>query len=101
MIIYEVNLEIEESIYTPFLQWLWPHIEDMKTKDGFGNVLVHTVESSESPVKKLSVHYYVESRQKLQHYFDHHAQSMREDGIKRFGGQFKANRRILTPLIKS
>jgi len=46
----------------------------------------------------LTTTYLVETRQNLEDYFQHHASKMREDGIKRFGGRFIANRRILTSL---
>lgn len=98
MIIYEVNLEIQKVILSDYLDWLKLHISDMLKFDGFQSHQLFTIESEDKNFVLLSVHYHVESRKKLQDYFDHHAIAMRDEAIKKFGDRFKANRRILTYL---
>ena len=46
-------------------------------------------------VSRLTVHYRVSDRKKLQDYFDVHAARLRGDGLKRFGGKMTASRRVL------
>ena len=43
----------------------------------------------------LSVRYRVHSMAALQDYFEHRAAAMREDGRRRFGDRFRAERRVL------
>jgi hypothetical protein len=43
-----------------------------------------------------SIHYHVQSMSDLQAYMDTHAERMRADGASRFGGSYRANRRILS-----
>ncbi len=45
-----------------------------------------------------SIHYHVRSMSDLQSYLDTHAERMRADGANRFGGSYRANRRILSLL---
>ncbi len=93
-IIYEVNLEVDSSIEEAFLNWLKTHIADMLRIDGF---LAATLLKERHSGKSLiwSVRYEVASIEQLEVYFAVQAQSMRQDGIKRFGDLFTASRKIL------
>lgn len=100
MIIYEVNLSINKSIFDDFLLWLKPHIDDILKIDGFKDAYVFQplalqTELEEETSHQLCVQYRVESFQHLEHYLQHHADKMREEGQKRFPEQFSATRRIL------
>lgn len=94
-VIYEVNLILEEKIENDFLKWLEVHIQQMLEIDGF--ISARIFKDSEQTLNYI-VHYEVQSQQHLNHYFNHQAKEMREDGLKRFPGQFQANRRILSHL---
>lgn len=91
MIQYEVTLEIEKSIFDEFYHWLHEHIHDMLKIEGF--LSAHLYEETEH--KKLIVSYEVASMNDLNHYFKTEAATMRESGIRKFGNQFSATRRIL------
>ena len=93
VVIYEVNLTINDDIENAFLEWLEEHIKEILTFEGFQSANINKVEVEGST--QYSVQYQLTNRESLQSYFDNHAQKMREDGIKRFGNQFSATRRIL------
>eukprot|EP01080_Neovahlkampfia_damariscottae_P009919 gene9919-2241_t len=97
MIIYEVNLEIEKGTTTDFMKWLkTKHIKDMLSVDGFKNAKLHIDEGNEKTTHDvLCCHYYVESRELLEKYFQNEAKTMRQEGLDLFSGKFNANRRIL------
>ena len=95
MIIYEVNLNIEENIFNDYLDWLKTHIKEMLSFDGFQSARLFRHAEEEN---QLVVHYEVTSKEDLNNYFENHAARMREDGINRFGNQFTATRRILNPI---
>ncbi|QDQ40331.1 DUF4286 family protein [Legionella geestiana] len=48
-----------------------------------------------APQHAFTVHYRLQNRDSLEHYFKENAAAMREDGLRRFGGRFSASRRIL------
>lgn len=97
MIIYEVNLLIENNIFSDFKNWLKEHIAEMLMLDGFIEAKVLTDAASETNTDKkiLIVQYLVASLKDLQKYFDHSAKIMRQKGFDKFGKQFAAERRIL------
>lgn len=113
MLIYEVNLEVDESINHKMAGWLPDHITEMLGFDGFKAAHWYfrnpedetpadassTEGSSKSAPKTLwTIHYLVESRAALDDYFKNNAPRMREEGKNRFGDQFTATRRILNLL---
>lgn len=97
MLSYEVNLRISSDIYDEYVQWLTPHIKKMLTFKGFLQAELHEEkENNTDPnVRQLTAIYHVDTQENLQNYFSSMAQTMREDGIKRFGNKFTAQRRIL------
>lgn len=95
MIIYEVNLTIDSVIYVEFLSWLKEHVYEMLQFPGFIQAsLLKQDDDKVNEQEKLTVQYQVKSRKELDHYFTEHSAKMREEGIKRFKGQFSATRRI-------
>jgi len=95
MVIYEVNLSIDEEIYSEYLVWLKEHVQQMLQFPGFIQASFLKPEQEENaPQEKLTVQYQLESRDDLQKYFTEFAPKMREDGIRRFGNKFSAERRI-------
>jgi len=92
MIIYEVNLEIDQSIYADYIPWLDQHIQDILSLPGFTKALLVQDQDSNN---KISVQYYLESETSLDNYLKNHAPQMRADGINKFQGKFTTNRRVL------
>ena len=98
MIIYEVNLKINNDIYDNFHIWLQDHIEKVLSSAGFLDSKVYNVETDIINYKLLSVHYYVKDIDSLNSYFMHHAPKLREEGLTLFLDGFSAKRRILSTL---
>ena len=100
-VIYEVNLAIAPDASEAFAQWLKPHMDQMLTFDGFQRADWFTrraedEEQAEPGTVLWTIHYSVRDRASLEAYFGGPAKAMRDDGLRRFGGQFKATRRILS-----
>jgi Domain of unknown function (DUF4286) len=93
MLIYEVNLTVQESIAGAYLEWLRRHIPEILSFDGFEYATLLFGEA-EPGMRLYSVHYYVADRASLDDYFANHAATMRQDAIERFGDQFTASRRV-------
>ncbi|UTW45611.1 DUF4286 family protein [bacterium SCSIO 12696] len=102
MLIYEVNLTVSRDIASDYRRWLQIHIEEMLKNPGFQAAKFYQRDADEAggDGECWTVHYFVESRAALNDYFDGPAGEMREQGIRRFGGKFSANRRVLEPLEK-
>jgi antibiotic biosynthesis monooxygenase (ABM) superfamily enzyme len=95
MVIYEVNLTIDEGIFLQFESWLIEHAREMLQFPGFirANILKPENENN-SDKEKLTVQYELENRDALNVYFEQFAARMREEGINRFKNQFSAERCI-------
>jgi hypothetical protein len=103
-IIYEVNLKVAQTIAQEYLSWLHDHIREMLQQGGFQAATIYEEivnEATQCQEFSYIIQYTVASREALQHYFDHHAPAMRQQGLMRFGDQFTATRRILIPLSAS
>ena len=97
MLNYEVNLKISSEIYSEYLEWLIPHIKEMLSFEGFlkADLYEDLEQALNDEYVSITASYQVDSQENLQNYLSTKANHMREDGIKRFGGKFQANRRIL------
>ena len=96
MTVYEVNLVVDTSVSTPFLSWLELHIHDMLQLETFTWAKLYERDCDEEGSVALTVHYGARSRASLERYFAEDMTQMIQDGLTRFSGQFKADRRILT-----
>ncbi|MCK7592481.1 DUF4286 family protein [Pseudomarimonas salicorniae] len=100
MIVYEVNLSVEAAIATEYRAWLDAHIAEMLGLPGFlGASLSAVDEPAEDGRVQWSVAYRLRDAASLEAYLATHAPRMREDGQRRFGGRFRASRRVLRPLF--
>lgn len=95
MLIYEVNISVTQDRSEVFEEWLDDHIEQMLCVDGFVGARIYRSEEASKERCNFVVHYDLESRDKLQHYFDGPAKELRAKGIDRFGDQLQITRRIL------
>ena len=98
-LIYEVNLEVQYTIIPQFSDWLEQHIQEMLSFDGFVSAQWYSRqnldEANHDPVQLWTIHYQLHDRKAYDDYISNHAIKMRDDGLKHFGGQFQASRRIL------
>ncbi len=96
-LIYEVNLSVDAEVIDDYRAWLAGHVEQMLRIPGFVDAEVLEVVDPPAAMGQaaLSVRYRVHSMAALQDYFEHRAAAMREDGRRRFGDRFRAERRVL------
>jgi len=100
MLIYEVNLTVDDDEAPAFAGWLSEHIQEiMKIKGFSGAQWFFRVAGEEglegSDKKHWTVHYMVESKEDLDDYLANHAPKLRQEANDRFGGKFTVERRIL------
>lgn len=96
-VIYEVNLDLDADIADAYLLWLDEHIEVMCALPGFSGASVYEVVEPHADAgrQRLSVHYTLNDQAALDAYLSDHAAQMRAEGEARFGGRFRASRRVL------
>lgn len=101
MLIYEVNLTVNNEIYNEYYSWLVPHVKEMLQFRGFRKAEISQDKTAENDneQKKLIVHYSVDSEADLHDYLNNHAANMRAGAIAKFGDKFSAVRRVYQSLI--
>lgn len=100
MLVYEVNLDIDADIAVEYRRWLDAHVAAMLALPGFVSAGVFDVREPEAAGSvRLCVHYLLHDADALAAYLREHAPRMREDGVARFGGRFRASRRVLQPWL--
>ena len=95
MLIYEVNIEVPQSMSADFEGWLSEHIEQMLCVDGFVGAHIYLDQSPPDSKSCFVVHYEVESEEKLEAYFAGPAKQLRAQGLEKFGEDLKVDRRVL------
>lgn len=97
MLIYEVNLQIDVTIYNEYIIWLNSHIQQILNLPGFIKASLLTEENIISKAtQNITVQYYLDSQEHLNNYLTKHAQQMRDEGLAKFNQKFTATRRIFT-----
>ncbi len=96
-VVYEVNLEIEIVIAEDYREWLDTHVAAILALPGFTGARILDVQEPAAPEGWISlcVQYVLRDQAALDAYLHEHAAAMRADGQARFGGRFRAGRRVL------
>ena len=94
MILHEVRLSVDHGIAADYRSWLESQIHDMLALPGFEYAELLREQGDESRAVFVA-HYWMRDRDALKMYLRDHAASMRADGLRRFGNQFSAERRVL------
>lgn len=99
-VVYEVNLDVDAAIRDDYRAWLLPHMREICALPGFIDAQLHEVDepAAEEGRLSLSVRYTLSGKAALDTYLREHAPRLRADGEARFGGRFRASRRILRPI---
>ena len=94
MHIYNVTINVEETIHENWLQWMkTKHIPDMLATGKFTKALMTRVlVEEEMGGITYSVQYKAKSRVALDEYYRDHADRLRQDGLKRFADKTVAFR---------
>lgn len=99
-VIYEVNLDIDAAIRAEYLDWLSAHMHEICALPGFvGAQLWEVAEPGAEPGRvSLCAQYTLRDGAALDAYLREHAPRLRAEGEARFGGRFRASRRVLRRL---
>lgn len=102
-IAYEVDIELDAGIEADYRAWLNDHVAEILALPGFTGACVQDVlEPAPAPGRSaLCVRYVVRDHAALQHYLAEHAPRLRAEGVARFGGRFRATRRVLAQPAQS
>ena len=98
--VYEVNLEVEAAIADDYRDWLRGHVAEILALPGFLGAGISEV-LDPAPAEGfigLCVQYRLADEAALAAYLCDHAPRLRAEGEARFGGRFRARRRVLRPL---
>lgn len=99
MLLYEVELAVDSDIADAFRAWLPGHVAELLALPGFLSAEILAVEEPAPAPNEvaLCVRYRLADRTALDAYLRDHAARLRGDGQRRFGGRFRASRRVLRP----
>ena len=94
MIIYNVTINVDESIHDEWMKWMTDeHIPEMLKTGKFTRALMTQVLVQEDlGGVTYSIQYSCESRELLEAYYKADADQLRQEGFKRFGNKFGAFR---------
>lgn len=98
-VLYEVNVDLDAAIRDAYLAWLGPHMRELCALPGFVDARLFEVDEPGAGAGRVSLcmHYTLRDAAALDAYLRDHAPRLRADGEARFGGHFRASRRILRP----
>ena len=94
MIIYNVTINVDESIHSAWLKWMQhKHINDVLKTGLFTKAkLVKVLVEEEMGGTTYAVQYFTDSKEKLENYYKNHAPRLREEGLSLFGDKMLAFR---------
>lgn len=100
MIIYNVTINIDESVHDKWLSWMkQKHIGDVLATGKFLKAkLVKVLVEEEMGGITYSVQYFAESKAKLDSYYTEDADRLRQEGLQLFGDKMLAFRTELEVL---
>ena len=96
-LVYEVDLEVEAAMAADYRAWLRGHVAEILALPGFlGATLSEVLDPvPQSGFVGFCVQYRLVDQAAYAAYLRDHAPRMRADGEARFGGHFRARRRVL------
>lgn len=99
MIIYRVELELDQALHAEYLPWLRAHVAEMLALPGFLDARILRRDDPAPPAGHcvFSVDYHLRDRAAWDDYLKLYAPAMRAAGIARFGTRVKASRQLLEP----
>lgn len=97
-VLYEVNLAVSHHIAAEFLLWLPGHIREVLECEGFTSARWWQSEESAPNESRYVVHYYLQQRQNLHDYLDHHSARLRAQAPERFQNGLRITRRVMQEL---
>ncbi len=92
MYIYNVTINIEESVHDEWLSWIQDHIQEVLDTGKFVAAKLTQVLVEEEMGITYSVQYTAKTRKDLDEYYRVDAPKLRSDGLKRFADKMVAFR---------
>ena len=93
MIIYNVTINIDESVHAEWLKWIKDHIPEVLSTGKFDKAtLTKVLVEEETGGHTYSVQYRSYSREALEAYYREDAERLRSDGMKKFADKMLAFR---------
>ena len=94
MILYNVTINIHESVHDKWMQWMQEkHIADVLATGKFSAArMVKVLVEEEMGGTTYSIQYTTDSKETLQRYYDEDAPRIREEGLRLFGDKMLAFR---------
>jgi phosphoribosylamine-glycine ligase len=94
MILYNVTINIHESVHEQWMRWMQEkHISDVLATGKFSSArMVKVLVEEEMGGTTYSIQYTTDSKETLQHYYDEDAPRLREEGLQLFGDKMLAFR---------
>lgn len=93
MYIYNVTVNVDESIHVEWLVWIEQHIPEVLATGKFVSAkMTQVLVEEEMGGITYSIQYTAKSREDLDNYYKHDAEKLRSDGLNRFQGKSLAFR---------
>lgn len=93
MYIYNVTINVDDSIQNEFLQWIKIHIKDVLATGKFISArLVQVLVEEEMGGTTYAVQYTAKSKEILDQYYKDDAPKLRQDSLKKFADKMLAFR---------
>ncbi len=93
MYIYNVTINIDESVHDEWLRWIKTHIPQVLATGKFNKAtLARVLVEEEMGGVTYSVQYRAHSREALDSYYKEDAEKLRNDGLKKFADKMLAFR---------
>ncbi|WP_430410490.1 DUF4286 family protein [Kordia sp.] len=92
MYIYNVTINVDDSIHAAFLTWIETHIPEVIATGKFTNARLVQVLVKEEIGTTYAVQYTATSQDALEAYYKEDAPKLREEGLKKFGDKMLAFR---------
>ncbi len=93
MIIYNVTINVEDSIHDQWLSWIKPHIKEVLNTGNFISAkMTKVIVQEEMDGTNYSIQYTAKSKAYLNNYYNNHAAELQKEGMALFGNKMLAFR---------
>ncbi|MEE4000068.1 DUF4286 family protein [Tenacibaculum sp. FZY0031] len=93
MYIYNVTINIDETIHAEWLTWIESHIPEVLATGHFLSAkMTQVLVEEEMGGVTYSIQYTAKTREDLDNYYKHSADKLRNDGLKKFADKMLAFR---------
>lgn len=96
MILYNVTVNIDNSVEEEWLNWMKEkHIPDVMNTGCFKRNLMCKINAESEGGTSYSIQYFCESMKELDNYLENHAPKLQQEHATKYNGKFAAFRTLL------